>query len=244
MAERPSRIAVWSGPRNLSTAMMRSFGNRADIAEVRDEPFYAAYLAITGKDHPMRAEVLASQPQDWREVARACASDPVPPGLLLYQKHMTHHMLGGIDRGWIAGLANVFLIRAPERVLASYAVKREEVTLEDIGFLQQAELFDLVADRTGRAPPVVDAEAVRADPERVLRRLCAAVGIGFDPGMLAWPAGPRASDGAWAPHWYGAVLASTGFTPPDPAPPPLPGALARIADAARPSYDRLRRAAL
>ena len=181
---------MWSGPRNLSTAMMRSFGNRADVAGVRDEPFYAAYLAITGKNHPMRAEVLAAQPQDWREVARACASDPVPPGLLLYQKHMTHHMLPGIDRGWIAGLANVFLIRAPERVLASYAAKREEVTLEDIGFLQQAELFDLVADRTGRAPPVVDAEAVRADPEGVLRRLCAAIGIGFDPGMLAWPAGP------------------------------------------------------
>ena len=125
-------------------------------------------------------------------------------------------------------------------MLASYAAKREAVTLEDIGFVQQAELFDRVADRAGRAPPVVDAEAVRADPAGVLRRLCAAIGIAFDPAMLAWPAGPRASDGVWAPHWYGAVLASTGFTPPDPAPPPLPGALARIADAARPSYDRLR----
>jgi hypothetical protein len=244
MPERPARIAMWSGPRNLSTAMMRAFANRADVAQVLDEPFYAAYLAMTGKDHPMRAEILASQPRDWRAVSRACATAPVPAGKLAYQKHMTHHMLPAIDRGWIPRLTNVFLIRAPERVLASYAAKREEVTLEDIGFLQQAELFDLVAARTGRTPPVIDAEAVRADPEGVLRRLCAAIGIAFDPAMLAWPPGPRQSDGVWAPHWYGAVLASTGFTPPDPAPPPLPAPLAAIAAAARPSYDRLHRVAL
>ncbi|HET9070059.1 MAG TPA: HAD family hydrolase, partial [Amaricoccus sp.] len=233
MPERPLRIAMWSGPRNLSTAMMRAWGNRADMAEVRDEPFYAAYLAMTGLEHPMREAVLASQPQDWRVVARDCATAPVARGRLLYQKQMTHHMLPGIDREWILGLANVFLIRAPERVLASYAAKRETVTLEDIGFVQQAELFDLVAGRTGRAPPVIDAEAVRADPEGVLRRLCAALGIDFDPAMLGWPAGPRESDGVWAPHWYGAVLVSTGFTPPDPAPPALPAPLAAIAAAAR-----------
>ncbi len=141
------------------------------MAEVWDEPFYAAYLALTGKDHPMRAEVLAAQPQDWRAVAQTCATAPVPAGKLLYQKHMTHHMLPEIDRGWLFGLTNVFLIRAPERVVASYAARREQVTLEDIGFLQQAELFELVAERTGRTPPVIDAERVRADPEGVLRRL-------------------------------------------------------------------------
>jgi hypothetical protein len=235
---------MWSGPRNLSTAMMRSFGNRGDVAEVWDEPFYAAYLAMTGKDHPMRAEVLAAQAQHWRVVAEACAAAPVPDGQIVYQKQMTHHMLPAIERDWILGLTNVFLIRAPERVVASYAAKREAVTLEDIGFLQQAELFDLVADRTGRAPPVVDAEAVRGDPEGTLRRLCEAVGIAFDPAMLAWPAGPRVSDGVWAPHWYGSVLASTGFAPPDPEPPALSGEMAGIAEAARPAYERLLRFAV
>jgi hypothetical protein len=244
MPEPTRRIAMWSGPRNLSTALMRAFGNRGDVAEVRDEPFYAAYLALTGKDHPMRAEVLAAQPQDWRVMAHACARAPLPPGKLSYQKHMTHHMLPQIDREWILDLTNVFLIRAPERVVASYAARREQVTLEDIGFLQQAELYDLVAARTGRTPPVIDAEGVRADPEGILRRLCDAIGIDFDPAMLAWPSGPRTSDGVWAPHWYGSVNASTGFAPPEPPPAALTAAMQKIADAARPAYKRLLQVAL
>ncbi len=242
MAE-PSRIAMWSGPRNLSTAMMRSFGNRADVAEVWDEPFYAAYLAATGKDHPMRAEIMASQPQDWRIVAQACA-EAGAPGRMVYQKHMTQHMLPSVGRDWMDGVAHVFLIRAPERVVASFAAKWEEAGLEDIGFVQQAELFERMAQKTGAAPPVIDAEAVRADPEGVLRRLCAALGLAWDEGMLAWPAGVRASDGVWGAHWYGSVVASTGFSPPDPEPGALAGPLAALAEAARPSYERLRQFAL
>ena len=179
---------MWSGPRNLSTAMMRSFGNRADCAAVWDEPFYAAYLAASGKEHPMRAEVLAAQPQDWRAVARACADGEVAPGCILYQKHMTHHMLPGFELDWMDSVEHAFLIRAPERVVASYVAKREEVTLADLGFGRQAELFDRVAQRAGTAPPVVDAEAVRADPAGVLRRLCAALGLAFDGGC--WPGRP------------------------------------------------------
>ena len=180
---------MWSGPRNLSTAMMRSFGNRADCAAVIDEPFYAAFLAASGKQHPMRAEVLAAQPQDWRAVARACASGEVAAGRILYQKQMTHHMLPEFGLDWMDVVDHAFLIRAPERVVASYAARREEVAVEDLGFGRQAELFDRVAQRLGKAPPVVDAEAVRADPAGVLRRLCGALGLGFDQGMLAWPAG-------------------------------------------------------
>lgn len=243
MAEPPLRIAMWSGPRNLSTAMMRSFGARADVAEVRDEPFYAAYLAGSGKAHPMREAVLASQPRDWRIVAAACADGGMPGGAI-YQKHMTHHMLPGFGLRWTDAVVNVFLIRAPERVAASYAARREEVEIEDIGFLQQAALFDRVADRMGAAPPVIDAEAVRADPARVLARLCAAIGLAWDPAMLAWPAGPRRSDGVWAAHWYASVEASTGFAPPEPDPAPLPAALAALAEAARPAYERLRPFAL
>ncbi len=239
MAEAPRRIAMWSGPRNLSTAMMRSFGNRADIAAVWDEPFYAAYLDMTAKNHPMREAILASQPRDWRTVARACVEVPVPAGTVLYQKHMTHHMLPGIDRGWMELVTNVFLIRAPERVVASYAAKREEVALEDIGFTQQAEMFDRLADHLGTAPVVVDAEAIRADPEGQIKRLCAAIGLAFDPGMLTWEPGARSSDGVWGAHWYNAVNASTGFAPPDPPPSALTGEMRALADAARPFYDRL-----
>ncbi len=192
----------------------------------------------------MRDAVLASQPQDWRAVARACARGAVPAGGIVYQKQMTHHMLPGFGLDWMDGIDHAFLIRAPERVVASYAARREAVTLADLGFDRQAELFDRVAERTGAAPPVVDAEAVRADPEGVLRRLCGALGLAFDPGMLAWPAGPRASDGVWAAHWYGAVTASTGFAAPEAAPPPLAGGMRAIAEAGRADYERLRAHAL
>jgi hypothetical protein len=235
---------MWSGPRNLSTAMMRSFGSRGDVAEVWDEPFYAAYLAATGKDHPMRAEVLAAQPQDWRRVARACGEAEGPQGTVIYQKHMTQHMLAGFGRDWMDTVSHVFLIRAPERVAASFVSRWGDAGLEDIGFLQQAELFERVADRTGAAPPVIDAEAVRADPAGVLARLCGVIGLPWDPAMLAWSRGPRSSDGVWARHWYAAVEGSTGFAPPEPEPPPLDGALAALAAAARPAYERLKRYAL
>lgn len=235
----PIRIAMWSGPRNISTAMMRSFENRGDTA-VWDEPFYAAYLAITGLDHPMREEVIAAGETDWRTVV-ARLMGPVPDKkAIFYQKHMTHHMLAQIERGWTRDVTNCFLIRRPENVLASYAAKREEVSLRDIGFVEQAEIFDQVADQLGAAPPVIDAADVLADPAGVLGALCAATGIPFTARMLSWPAGRRASDGVWAAHWYGVVEQSTGFSPPRPDAPALPATLARIADTARPFYENLR----
>jgi hypothetical protein len=157
------RIAMWSGPRNISTAMMRAFENRPDTA-VSDEPFYAAYLAGTGLDHPMRAEVLASQPTDWRVVADAMAGAAPGDAPVWYQKHMTHHMLPGFGMAWAGACRSAFLIRAPEAVLASYTVKREQVTLDDIGFVQQRELFEREADRLGAAPPVVEGRDVLVDP--------------------------------------------------------------------------------
>jgi len=233
------RIAMWSGPRNLSTALMRSFENRTD-ATVVDEPFYAAYLAATGLAHPLREAVLAAQPTDWRQAVAALFA-PQPEGRPVhYQKHMTHHMLPGIGRDWIARCRNAFLIRPAEAVLASYTEKRAEVTLEDIGAVQQRELFEREADRLGRAPPVVDSQDLLADPPGLLRALCAALAIPFSERMLAWPAGPRASDGVWAPAWYDAVERSTGFAAPRPERAvPLDPHLARIADAARPHYERL-----
>ena len=230
---------MWSGPRNLSTAMMRAFENRTDCA-VSDEPFYAAYLAETELDHPMRDAVLASQPTDWREVAQQLVGDAPEARPLWYQKHMTHHMLPAFGREWIAECRNAFLIRDPVRVLASYVKSRETVTLADIGVVQQSELFDAVADRLGHAPPVIDAADVLADPARTLGALCAALAIDFDPAMLSWPAGKRASDGVWAPAWYAGVEASTGFAAPggDEAP-VLPAHLAGIAAEAEGHYRRL-----
>ena len=240
-----TRIAMWSGPRNISTALMRSFENRPDTV-VWDEPFYAAELAATGRDHPMREAVIAAGPTD-PELVVARLLGPIdeqskPTVSVFYQKHMTHHMIPVFPRAWIehGQVTNAFLIREPERVLESYSKAWGAVTLDDIGAPQQIEIFDRVADRLGRPPPVLEARDILADPARALGALCTACGIDFHPAMLAWPAGRRASDGVWAPVWYKAVEASTGFTPPDARPlPELDAALARIADAARPSYERL-----
>jgi hypothetical protein len=238
------RIAMWSGPRNLSTATMRAFENRPDCV-VSDEPFYAAYLAATGLDHPMRAEVLQSQPNDWQDVAASLAG-PMPhtadkgDAAIWYQKHMTHHMLPAFGIDWMGGFRHAFLIRAPARVLNSYAAKREEVALSDIGLVRQVELFERFADDAGAPPPVVDSDDLLCDPEGVLRSLCSALSIPFDTSMLHWPKGRRASDGVWAPAWYASVEQSTGFTgQPGSDLPSLPEHLQRIADAALPYYDRL-----
>lgn len=240
MPASPVRIAMWSGPRNISTAMMRAFENRPDAA-VWDEPYYAAYLAATGLDHPMRDDVIAAGETDPAAVAAALLG-PVPRGrAVFYQKHMTHHMLPGFGLDWIGKVTSAFLIRRPESVLASYVVKREAVTLEDIGFRAQAEIFDRVADRLGAPPPVVEGNDVLADPRGTLSRLCAALGIPFSEAMLSWPPGRRDSDGVWAPHWYHAVEASTGFGPPkgDVKREELPAYLAEIAEAATPFYEKL-----
>jgi len=237
----PTRIAMWSGPRNISTAMMRSFENRPDCAVV-DEPFYAAYLAETGLVHPMLDDVLASQSQDWRVVADSLVGEAPGGAPVFYQKHMTHHMLPDFGLEWSAACTNAFLIRDPAQVLASYVQKRAEVTLGDIGVVRQRELFEREADRLGHAPVVVEGADVLADPAAVLSALCAALGIPFRPEMLAWPAGSRASDGVWAPAWYSAVEASTGFAAPEKrSPPVLDDHLRRLADLARPHYEALAR---
>lgn len=233
------RIAMWSGPRNLSTAMMYAFAQRADCT-VWDEPFYAVYLKATGIDHPMRETIIAAHEADPARVAAACAASGPGGRGVYYQKHMTLHMIPGIDRSFMRSCANVFLIRHPARVVASYAKKREAPTLADIGFVQQAELFDEVAGWSGHSPLVIDSADIRANPPDVLRKLCSALGIAFDPAMLSWPIGPKPHDGVWAPHWYGAVHGSTGFEAAEGPLPDLPPAYAALAAEALPYYERLR----
>jgi len=234
----PLRVAMWSGPRNISTAMMRAWENRGDCV-VSDEPLYAAYLATTGIDHPMRDAVIAAGDADWRSVVHLLTG-PVPNGKpIWYQKHMAHHLLPGMDRAWIGQLANVLLIRDPREVVASYLKARATVTPEDIGLPQQAELFDML-DAKGTPPPIVDAGDFLRAPEAHLRALCDLLGIGFTDRMLRWPPGPRATDGAWAPHWYSRVWESTGFEPQSASQAiRLPSAGARVANACMPHYRRL-----
>lgn len=203
-------LAMWSGPRNISTAMMRSWENRGDCTVV-DEPLYAHYLKHTGLDHPGREEVIAAGETDWRTVADVLTG-PIPGGrAIFYQKHMTHHLLPHIQRDWLARLTHVFLIRDPRRVLLSYVKSRPSVTAADIGVNQQLEIFRYVRDATGVDPPVIDAGEFLQAPERQLRALCARLSVEFNPAMLSWPAGPRDSDGVWAPYWYDSVYRSTGF---------------------------------
>jgi hypothetical protein len=218
--------------------MMRSFGNRPDCS-VSDEPFYAAYLHLTGLDHPMRAEILQHHERDWRKVDAALAGAPPGGRRVWYQKHMTHHMLPEIGRSFMRACRHAFLIRHPARVLSSYAAKREVVEFDDIGFRQQEMLFDEAAASSGQAPPVVDAEALLAEPRRVLGLLCASLGIPFSEAMLIWPPGPRDSDGIWAPHWYDAVNRSTGFKPARPTPRLDDTHLRKLEEKALPIYERL-----
>ncbi|MCF6305607.1 MAG: HAD family hydrolase [Rhodobacteraceae bacterium] len=233
------RIAMWSGPRNLSTAMMYSFAARDDCA-VWDEPFYAAYLAATGLEHPMRDEILAAGEQDHRKVAKKCLS-AIPEGKsLFYQKHMTQHMIPEFDKGWLAGVKNVFLIRHPAKVMASYLVKREGSTLNDIGFWQQETLFDQVAESIGETPVVIDSDDILKDPKAALKGLCGAIDIDFQPQMLRWPKGPNENDGAWAPHWYKSVWQSTGFSQKPVSGPDISGLNKEILAKAMQSYQKLR----
>jgi hypothetical protein len=225
------RLAVWSGPRNISTALMRSWENRPDCRVV-DEPLYAYYLAETGLNHPGREEVIAAGEPSWRTVVAELTA--ATEGIY-YQKHMTHHLIPQLPRDWIGALTNVLLIRDPAEVVASYVRSRADVLAEDIGLVQQAELYD----QLGGEVPVIDAADFLHQPEGYLRWLCAHAGVDFTEAMLRWPAGPRASDGVWAPYWYDAVLASTGFEPYRPRGINLHGAALEAAERSRPDYERL-----
>jgi hypothetical protein len=222
---------MWSGPRNISTAMMRAWENRPDC-HVVDEPFYAYYLQRTGIDHPGRDDVLRSQPTDWKVVADRLTQEPLPAGVtVFYQKHMTHHLLPEVDRSALDSLRHAFLVRDPAEVLVSYAKVRGEPTLEDLGLPQQVELYE----RFGG--PVVDARDVLEHAEATLRALCAALGVDFSASMLSWPAGRRDTDGVWSPHWYDAVWASTGFTSYHPPTAEVPARLEPLLDRCRPLYE-------
>ncbi len=233
-----TRIAMWSGPRNISTAMMRAFEARGDCA-VSDEPLYAHYLKHTELDHPMKDEVMASQPTKWQPVIQSLRSDSPEQKPIWYQKHMTHHLLPHIDREWMKEVRHCFLIRDPNEVLSSYSKSRENVTLDDLGFEAQAEIFDWVSGVVGEKPVGVDSNDILKAPAQMLEKLCGALDIPYSEKMLSWEPGMRESDGVWASHWYKNVMNSTGFAPYRERTPDYPEHLAPIAEAAQPFYEPL-----
>ncbi|HEX8083199.1 MAG TPA: hypothetical protein VF529_02850 [Solirubrobacteraceae bacterium] len=238
MTDEAVRVAMWSGPRNISTAMMRAFENRPDTVVV-DEPLYGAYLARTGLDHPVRDEVIASQPTDVAAAVEELRA-PLPPGHRVhYAKHMAHHVSPNTDDlSWTLDFRNVLLIRDPTEVVASYVRARETCEPEDIAIPQQGRLLELW-DEHGVEVPIVDAKDFLLAPEAHLRWLCDWLGVPFSDRMLSWPPGPRESDGVWAPHWYAAVWSSTGFEPWRPREISLSDHDAAVAEACRPVYDAL-----
>jgi hypothetical protein len=232
---------MWSGPRNISTAMMRSWGNRPDTF-VWDEPFYAHYLTQYEIDHPGTDEVVAAHETDWRKVV-ARLTGPIPEGrTVFYQKQMAHHLLPHIDRGWLGQVRNCFLLRDPKEMLASLGEKMSAPTLRDTGLAQQVEIFRWVRQTTGKTPPVLDAADVLRDPRRILGALCEALGVPFTETMLSWPPGRRSTDGVWAKHWYAAVEKSTGFEPYRPKDVTLRGNLLALLEECRPYYAELHEA--
>jgi hypothetical protein len=229
---------MWSGPRNISTALMRSWESRDDTF-VCDEPLYAHYLSRTNVGHPGREEVLAAQETDWREVVEYLTGD-IPGGKsVFYQKHMAHHLLPGMDRGWVRSVTNAFLIRDPREMLTSLIRVTPSPTVEDTGLPQQRELFERLREESGVAPPVLDAKDILDNPRGVLDALCATLAVPFQEAMLSWQAGPRETDGVWAKFWYGAVEKSTGFQPYTPKTDPVPERLRAVYEECRVSYDKL-----
>jgi len=236
-------IAMWSGPRNLSTAMMVSFAQRLDCSVV-DEPFYAAYLQATGLKHPMYQEIIDNGEADNEVVANLCTGSVPDDKTVFYQKHMTQHMIPQFDRGWMKDVINVFLIRDPLRVIASYSIKRENPNLADIGVVEQLEIFEQVCDFTGELPVVIDSADILANPKIMLTKLCNALGLEFDHRMLSWSKGPRFYDGIWAKHWYGSVWDSTGFGKPSADKPIIPEALWALASVSQRHFDEMKTHAL
>jgi hypothetical protein len=222
---------VWSGPRNISTALMRAWENRPDTRVV-DEPLYGFYLDRTQLDHPGRDEIIAAMGSDWRPIVAELVA---PVDGIYYQKHMTHHLIPELPRDWIGSLANVLLIRDPAEVVASYTRERANVVAADIGLVQQDELYDQLNGKV----PVIDSADFLQNPGGYLRWLCDYIEVEFTGAMLHWRAGPRESDGIWAKYWYDAVVASTGFAPYRPRAVSLTGAALAAAEDSRRYYERL-----
>jgi hypothetical protein len=202
---------MWSGPRNISTAMMYSFDNRNDTIAI-DEPFYAHYLQKTAVDHPDSKLVIQAGETDWQIVANRISAGPTGEAKIYYQKHMAHHLFQDMHGDWMKSLTHCILIRDPREVLLSLSKKIDNIDARSTGIPQQVELLETLQSLTGQNPPIIDSRDILENPQGMLSSLCQSIDIPFDELMLSWKPGPRECDGIWAPHWYNAVWKSNGFT--------------------------------
>lgn len=235
------RVNCWSGPRNVSTALMRSFAQRGDTRAL-DEPLYGHYLLTTGAPHPGRDELVEVLETDASTIVSETVLGPCDRDVL-FMKQMVHHLTPDLDLGFLDECVNVQLIRDPAEVISSLVHQLPEPTLRDVGLERQRVLFDDLRAR-GQEPPVLDAKELLLDPEGVLRELCERLGIDWDPAMLSWPAGPHPEDGAWARYWYDKLWESTGFAPYRPKDASVPESCRALLDECRPHYEELRHHAI
>ncbi len=242
MSQALIRIAMWSGPRNISTAMMRSWENRTDTVVV-DEPLYGPYLASTGKKHAAFEEIITEQGADWQPIVESLTKDTPDDAddntAIYYQKHMSHHLTDDIELDFVEQLRHAFLIRHPNDVLASYLRKHPKATPEDLGFPQQVKLFEKIRNQSGSIPPIFESKDILLDPPGMLKKMCSALDVPFDDAMLSWPKGYRDSDGVWAEHWYNRVIESTGFSTYSPKENKLSAEEQRTADTCMPYYEQM-----
>jgi hypothetical protein len=229
---------MWSGPRNISTAMMYAFANRADCYAT-DEPLYPHYLAVTGVPHPGADEVIARGETDWRKVVTHLQADPPDGSRVWYQKHMCHHIIDPVDLHWVGSMRHCFLIRDPREALLSLARKTTAIDAWATGLPQQVHLLEALRKATGEQPLIVDSRDILCDPARLLKQVCSRLGLAFDTAMLAWEAGPKSCDGVWARHWYDAVWNSTGFTPYRERPGTVPPEVSGVLEEVQPLYESL-----
>ena len=229
------RICLWSGPRNVSTALMYSFARRDDTIVI-DEPLYGYYLQVSGAPHPGAEEVMAAMETDGEKVvASVILGDYEKPAV--FMKHMAHH-LTGLNRDFLQYTVNVLLIRDPEEMLPSLINQLPEPTLKDTALPDQAELYDLLT-AMGQQPPILDARELLLDPAGVLQKLCQAIDIPFRESMLRWEPGPRPEDGVWAKYWYHNVHKSNGFQPYRKKDIPFPEQLLPLLRECKPYYEKL-----
>jgi hypothetical protein len=229
------RINLWSGPRNVSTAVMYAFRERPDTSVV-DEPLYAHYLCRTGVEHPVVQDVIHSQNTDGEAVVHEVLLGPSPTPVRFF-KHMAHHLVE-LDTGFLGQMDNILLTRDPEQMLPSLINQVPDVTLQGTSLPMQVQLLDWILERGG-TPVVIESKRLLMDPEGTLRAVCERLGLEWDPGMLSWDEGPKPEDGVWAPHWYHNVHRSTGFAPYREKDEEFPARLRPLLEDCVPLYERL-----
>ena len=203
------KIACWSGPRNISTALMRSWSSRSDT-KVIDEPFYAYYLKETGLKHPLADKIIQSYPASFNEILENISSKALDQKPIFYQKHMAHHLVNIKNFNFVDRFENCILIRNPKRVIASYTLKNNLINAKELGYHQQNEIISYLIQQK-RKVIVIDAQSLLQDPKKILKKWCDKINLSFDVKMLKWKKGIYSTDGLWANYWYNSVANTTSF---------------------------------